>query len=223
MLGDPVKKHTEDAHAPLHSALEKAEERLRSHEPGAGDKTPAAETTRAEQAAPTVTIPEQEYTTLKQQAQELAELRDRLLRQVADFENAKKRLAREKEEYVTFANEQLIREFLPMLDHLDLALSHAETAPQALEALVSGMQLIKKDLADNLKAHGLEVVEAKGKPFNPHVHESVGCVETCEVPEDTVVDEVQAGYVLKGKLIRPTKVRIARHGVTGVDDASTKA
>jgi len=130
------------------------------------------------------------------------------LRKIADFENAKKRVVREKEEFAKFANEKIIAAFLPVLDNLERALSHTENS-DTVEALTSGIELIKKQIFTILKDHGLVKLDALGKHFDPHVHEAVGMVKTDEHEAGVVVDEVQCGYMLKDRLIRPVWVRVA--------------
>jgi len=155
-----------------------------------------------------VHILEEELTLLQQKADELAQVKDDFLRKIADFENAKKRLMREKEEFAKFANEKIIAAFLPVLDNLDRALSHTENS-DTVEALTSGIELIKKQIFTVLKDNGLEKIDARGKQFDPHVHEAVGMVKTDEHEAGMVVDEIQCGYLLKERLIRPAWVRVA--------------
>ena len=155
-----------------------------------------------------VKITEHELNAFQAKANELDELKDTLLRKVADFENAKKRLHKEKEDFAKFANERIIASFLPVLDNLDRALAHTDSM-STMEGLISGVNLIKKQIFDILKNNGLEKIDALGKHFDPHVHEAIGTVETTAHEPDTVVEEIQQGYVLKDKLIRPAWVRIA--------------
>lgn len=141
-----------------------------------------------------------------------AEAKDKMLRAFADFENAKKRLAKEREEFVRFSNETMMRGLLPILDNFERAIAHADAAGEpANSPLREGVLLIKKQLADFLVQQGLSRIESVGKPFDPHVHEAMGHVETEEHPDETVVEEYESGYLLKGRLLRPAKVRIARN------------
>ncbi len=155
-----------------------------------------------------VKVFEHELKELQTKANELDELKDTFLRKIADFENSKKRLNKEKEEFAKFANEKIISSFLPVLDNLDRALSHGSNSV-TIESLASGVNLIKKQIVDILKDNGLNKIEALGKHFDPHFHEAVGKVETDEHPADMVIDEIQHGYLLKDKLLRPSWVRIA--------------
>jgi len=144
--------------------------------------------------------------------QQAAEAKDKMLRAFADFENAKKRLAKEREEFVRFSSETMMRGLLPILDNFERAIAHADAAGEpANSPLREGVMLIKKQLADFLVQQGLSRIESVGKPFDPQVHEAMGHVETEEHPDETVVDEYEPGYLLKGRLLRPAKVRIAKN------------
>jgi len=137
------------------------------------------------------------------------EVWDQLLRQKADFENTRKRLEREKAEAIKFANERLLAEILPAVDNLDRArLSLAEGHDP--EKVKQGLEIAQQELHQVLELHGVRVVKSIGEPFDPKVHEAVGVVETDEAPEGTVVDEIQRGYTLNERLIRPSRVRVAQ-------------
>lgn len=161
-------------------------------------------------------ISQEELKELREKAEELKTVKESCLRTMADFENAKKRLAREKEDFAKFANETIISQFLPVLDNFDRALAHA-SENDASESFISGITLIRKQIFDILKNSGLEPIEALGKEFDPHVHEAVGVIETDEHPADTVVEEVQSGFMLKDKLLRPSWVRVASSKNEDVD------
>lgn len=152
----------------------------------------------------TVTLSRQEYEKLIEQANELEAARDSLLRRAADYDNARKRLAKEREEFVLFSQERLLRELLPILDNFQRALTHSELFN---EQLVAGIQLIEKQLLDVLKSHGVKRFDSEGERFDPHLHEAVGHV-VGEGPEGVVVEEVAAGYKLHDRVLRPAKVKI---------------
>lgn len=142
---------------------------------------------------------------------ELEEFREKFLRQAADFENARKRLVREKEDFVRFANESLLRGILPAIDNLERAAGHTESlVEEGAKALRDGVVLVKKQLLDFLRSQGLERIEAAGKKFDPNYHEAIGHVHSNEHPEETVLDELEAGYIFKGRLLRPARVRISQ-------------
>jgi molecular chaperone GrpE len=141
-------------------------------------------------------------------AREKAELLDRLARLQAEFDNARKRSSREQQEFREYAVASALTPLLPILDSLDRAL-HFEDASAA--DLHAGVELISKQLLDALGKLGLQVVHAKGEPFDPHQHQAIEMVETDEVPDGQVFDELQPGYKLKDRLLRPAMVRVAKN------------
>jgi molecular chaperone GrpE len=130
---------------------------------------------------------------------------DRLLRLAADFENYKKRAARERAEYVALANERLIGELIPILDDLERALSAAEEHQEA--QLEEGVRLVYRSLAGLLERHGVQSIETEGK-FDPHVHEALPS-QPSEAEEGSVIDVVQKGYKLGDRVVRPARVVVA--------------
>jgi molecular chaperone GrpE len=130
---------------------------------------------------------------------------DRLLRLAADFENYKKRAARERQEYVQLANERLIGELIPILDDLERALSAAEEHQEA--QLEEGVRLVHRALAALLERHGVKPIETDGK-FDPHVHEAL-LSQPSEAEEGSVLDVVQKGYKLGDRVVRPARVVVA--------------
>ena len=135
---------------------------------------------------------------------------DQLLRLKADFENTKKRLEREKQEQAKFANERLLIEILPIVDNLDRAMTSLSEGHDP-EQVRKGLKLAQEELHQVLESHGVTTVPAVGKPFDPQFHEAVATVESQDKEDGTVVDEIQRGYVLNGRLIRPSRVRIAQN------------
>jgi molecular chaperone GrpE len=146
-----------------------------------------------------------ELQTLKQERDDLYE---RLLRKQAEFENYKKRVEREKSEFVQFASAELMKELLNSLDSFELALRNAKTDEQTLR----GFELIYKQLLDTMGRFGLKPIEAKGKIFDPHYHQAVSTTPTDEVEENTVLEEMRKGYLLNGRLLRPAMVSVAAKG-----------
>jgi molecular chaperone GrpE len=130
---------------------------------------------------------------------------DRLLRLAADFENYKKRAARERQEYVQLANERLIAELIPILDDLERALSAAEQHEEA--QLEEGVLLVHRSLAGLLERHGVKAIETDGK-FDPYVHEAL-LSQPSEAEEGSVIDVVQKGYKLGDRVVRPARVVVA--------------
>jgi molecular chaperone GrpE len=135
-------------------------------------------------------------------------LLDRLARLQAEFENARKRAAREQQEFREFAVADAIKAILPVLDSFDRAL---QVAPAAQSDLRSGIELIHKQLHDALQKLGVRPVAAKGEQFDPHVHEAVEMVDTAEADDHEILDELQRGYKLKERLLRPAMVKVARN------------
>ncbi len=138
-------------------------------------------------------------------ASEKADLADRLLRLRAEFENARRRVERERSDYLQFAAMDLVREILPVVDDFERALK-VETADRDY---AKGIELIYQRLSDTLKKMGLEPVETAGKQFDPNLHQAVERVQTEDHPDQAILGEYQRGYNFKGKLLRPAMVRVA--------------
>jgi molecular chaperone GrpE len=132
---------------------------------------------------------------------------DRLARAQADFDNARKRASREQQEYRDYALTDTVKSLLPVLDSFDRALEHNEEAGE----FRSGIELINKQLHDVLTKLGLRPIPAKGEPFDPHLHEAIEMVDTNDVEDHHVLDELQRGYKLRDRLLRPAMVRVARN------------
>lgn len=139
---------------------------------------------------------------------QLDEQKNKLLRALADFDNYKKRVAIEREQFVQFANETLISELLPIIDGFARAMDAAEKV-KAGEEMIKGLALIKKQFEDVLKKHGVDEIEALGKPYDANVHEAILQKEH-EGPEGVIVEEMQKGYALHGRVIRPSMVIVSK-------------
>ena len=133
---------------------------------------------------------------------------DRALRALAEFDNAKKRAARDREDYTRYANESLLREILPVLDNFERALQAARAQPAA-SAVVSGVELIQRELLRVLEKFGVAPFDSVGQPFDPTRHEAVARVSAPGKPDMTVVDETARGYMLNGRVLRPAMVTVA--------------
>ena len=142
--------------------------------------------------------------------EELAEGKNKLLRALADFDNYKKRMVIEREQFVQFANETLISETLPILDGFVRALE-AAAKMKAGEEMVKGLALIKRQLEDVLKKHGVLEIEALGKAYDANLHEAILQKED-KGPEGIILEEMQKGYTLHGRVIRPSMVIISKKG-----------
>lgn len=137
------------------------------------------------------------------------ELEDKYLRTYADFENYRKRAAKEKEELIQFASERLLRELLDVKDHLEKALEHATEALN-IKPLREGVQLTLKQLVQFLEKFGVQELSALGEVFDPAKHEAVHQEESVEFKSGTVVHEYQKGYLVNGRLLRPARVAVAK-------------
>ena len=148
---------------------------------------------------------------LKAQAAKAREHWDTLLRTTADFDNFKKRAARERQDAVKFANESLLQKLIPILDTFDMALTAATNAKEGTaQSLQTGVSMILSQFRNTLTEAGLEEIDAAGKPFDPNFHEAVSQQETADVPEGTVVQQLRRGYKLKERLLRPATVIVAK-------------
>jgi len=150
-----------------------------------------------------------EFQDLKKKADEYSECFDKLLRLQADFDNYKKRLEKDKLEFVKFANEEIIIEALKILDDFERAVE-AGKSKHDFDVLYKGVEMIWKDMKEFLKKKGVTEIQTKGKPFNPHEHEAMMQEETDEHPEDHVSEEFQKGYMLHDRIIRPAKVKVSK-------------
>ena len=133
------------------------------------------------------------------------ELRDTLLRRQAEFDNFRKRTERERVEQSQYASMEIAGELLPVLDDFERALA----ADSGSSEYAKGVQMIYQRMAETLKKTGLEPIDTQGKPFDPHLHQAIERVETSDAPDNTVIGEFQRGYHFKGKLLRPSMVRVA--------------
>lgn len=139
-------------------------------------------------------------------AKERDELRDQLLRLRADFDNYRKRVAREEARLRRTAAESLVRDLLPVCDHLELALRHAEGTT---DGLFEGVEMVFRQFCEVLSRHGVEPIPALGERFDPNVHEAVLQRPADDVPADVVVDEFQRGYRMGDQVLRPSKVVVS--------------
>ena len=148
---------------------------------------------------------------LKERAAKADEHWDRLLRTTADFDNFKKRAAREKQDAIKFANESLLEKLVPVLDSLEMALAATQVAQaDAGQSLQAGVSMIGQQLKQALTEAGLEEVDAAGKPFDPNLHEAVAQRETADAPEGQVIQQLRKGYKLRERLLRPATVIVAK-------------
>ncbi len=156
-------------------------------------------------AGPTASAQSEELEKLKAERDSLL---DRLARLQAEFENARKRTAREQQEFREYALADALKAVLPTLDSFERAL---QTSASDKSEFRGGVDLIYKQLQDALVKLGLRPIPAKGEPFDPHLHQAIEMVDTKEAEDHHVLEELQRGYKLKDRLLRPSMVRVARN------------
>jgi molecular chaperone GrpE len=146
---------------------------------------------------------------LEAKEKEANEYHDRYLRQLAELENFKRRINREKDEAIRFANEALVKDLLPVVDNLERAVAHAKGGGNG-RPLVEGVEMVLRGLFDMLAKHGVVQIVAIGQPFDPEKHEAMAQVESATNQPNTVVDEYHKGYLLRDRLLRPSLVSVAK-------------
>jgi molecular chaperone GrpE len=149
-------------------------------------------------------IPQEEYERVKAERDQLL---DRLARLQAEFDNARKREARERAEFRDYATGNAVEQFLPVIDNFQLALNASGSAEQ----LRSGVELIVKQMEEALRSLNVVPVETVGQEFDPRVHEALGTVESEDIPDQQIVDEIRRGYRIRERLLRPALVRVAHN------------
>jgi molecular chaperone GrpE len=157
----------------------------------------------------------EELEQLRAEAAKAKENWDKFLRTAADFENYKKRVAREKQDLTRYANESILQKLVPILDNFESALLSTGKAPAAsADSMQTGIQMIHQQLKAALTDAGLEEIDAANKPFDPNWHEALSQQERADVPEGQVVQQVRKGYKLRERLLRPAAVIVSKlpHG-----------
>ncbi len=148
---------------------------------------------------------------LRADAAKATENWDKLLRATADFENFKKRAARERQDAITYANAGLFQRLIPVLDNFEMALAATAGAPDAAaQSLQAGVNMIASQFRAALAESGLDEIDAAGQSFDPNFHEAVSQQETAEVPEGRVLQQLRKGYKLRDRLLRPATVIVAK-------------
>lgn len=145
---------------------------------------------------------------------------DKFVRLYAEFDNYRKRVAREKAELVRYGNEELLKELLPVLDNLERAFSHAQR-DEKTEPILQGLQLILEQFRSVLRRFGVEEIKTLGERFDPELHEAVGEMELEGIEPLEIVQEVQKGYVLNDRVLRPAKVIVGKASSKNEDTEST--
>ena len=162
---------------------------------------------------------------------ELAELKDRYLRTLAESENARKRIRQQSDETIRLQRENLLRELLPIVDNLERAVEAARGGGNG-KSIVEGIEMVLRSMLDFLKTHGVTQVSSVGQPFDPQRHEAVDQIESTQHPPNTVINEFHRGYQIGDRLLRPARVAVAKgtqesdHGgngnSAGGDDVETR-
>jgi molecular chaperone GrpE len=162
-------------------------------------------------AAPAPELTPEELAELQNRAAKADDNWERLLRVTADFENFKKRAARERTEAAQFANAALLQKLLPILDNFEMAQTAAQSAQGGnLASLQAGIAMIQQQLKSALAEAGLEEMDASDKPFDPAFHEAVSQQESDSVPEGQVIQQIRKGYKFRDRLLRPSAVIVAK-------------
>jgi molecular chaperone GrpE len=141
--------------------------------------------------------------------------RDRLLRSIAEFDNYRKRIERERRELAEFVSFEILHDLLPLVDDLERALAAApagERTPQTVESYRAGVELIHKQLAELLRKRNVTPIEAAGADFDPHVHQAVATEPSASHRDNEVIEELRRGYRLGDRLLRPAMVKVASRG-----------
>lgn len=188
-------------------------------------KTPEEEAAETEEA-PVAEAVEEGPSELEKLQLEVKDLRDEMLRMRADTENLRKRLQREKQDSVQFANERLIRELIPISENLERALAAPDTN---VDSLKEGVQMTSNQILALFKKEKVEPIQAVGEPFNPSLHEVLNQIESPDHEENTVIEEYSKGYRMNGRVLLPARVVTSRKPTKeepedqDSDNASTEA
>lgn len=189
--------------------LEEMQQEIDEAEAAQEDAAEGSEEEAPEEAASEGAAMQEEIEALKGQVEKLTgdlqEKKDRLLRLQADFDNFRRRSAKEREEISAVVTQNFCKDMLPLLDNFERAMA-AET--KDVEAFQKGVEMIFTQFQEVLKKNGLEQIEAVGQKFNPNFHQAVMRVEDPEKEDDTVAQELQKGYMVKGRVIRPSMVQV---------------
>lgn len=189
--------------------LEEMQQEIDEAEAAQEDAAEGSEEEALEEAASEAAAMQEEIEALKGQVEKLTgdlqEKKDRLLRLQADFDNFRRRSAKEREEISAVVTQNFCKDMLPLLDNFERAMA-AET--KDVEAFQKGVEMIFTQFQEVLKKNGLEQIETVGQKFDPNFHQAVMRVEDPEKEDDTVAQELQKGYMVKGRVIRPSMVQV---------------
>jgi molecular chaperone GrpE len=167
------------------------------------------EEVKSPEAEEKITIPKKEYDALLANSKEFETLKDKFLRSQAEFENARRRLEKDKADFLKYANEGMIMEFLPILDNLEISEKHIKEAKD-FKAVQEGVDMIQAQIQRFLKDIGIEKIKTLGSKFDPHIHEAIEVEESDDKDDGLIVSELKPGYKLNGKMLRPAMVKIVK-------------
>jgi molecular chaperone GrpE len=151
---------------------------------------------------------------LEEARNKLQETEDRLLRLAAEFDNTKKRLEREREISLKYAEENILKDLLPGIDNIERAMEQGRES-NSIESLLEGVELTRKGLVATLEKYGVKAIESIGKPFDPNIHEALAMEETDQIESNLVLREYLKGYLFKERLLRPAKVIVSKTPASG--------
>ena len=157
-----------------------------------------------------IELKESEYKRLCDEAAQFKDYKDKYVRLYADFENARKRMERERGEFVKYANEELLVKFLGILDDLERSVEAAKVKHEDYDAFLKGIEIVMSHIHDIFKKNGVKAMEVKGKPFDPHCHEILMQEERSDCEDGIVLEEFQKGYLLGERVVRTAKVKVAK-------------
>nr|MBO6295040.1 nucleotide exchange factor GrpE [Schwartzia sp. (in: firmicutes)] len=195
----------EDMKEQIEEALAEEKAERRAFNQDAPEEAPPQESGETQAGESEETAPEDADAIREKYEAELAEKENRYLRLQADFENFRRRTRQEKEELAAVVTQNLLKDLLPFLDNFERALAAGGNDEGGLRA---GVEMMYKQLVEALKKEGLEYIETKDKPFDPNFHQAVMRVEDSEKEDGTIVAELQKGYMVKGRVIRPSMVQV---------------
>lgn len=178
---------------------------LRSDEPAAGE----VEETTTESGAKVETDIQTVFDQIQRLTDERDQLRDQVLRAMADFKNFRNRVDQEKANSLKFASERLAKDLLPVLDNFERTVAHLQKGA-TVESMLSGIGAVEKQLRSILESQGVRRIEAVGQPFDTDKHEALGFEESAEIEEGHVAGEIEPGYTMHERVIRPARVRVAK-------------
>lgn len=195
-----------------HHKKEHHHEKEQAHEKESTESAAVKDKTEQEQKAPvrepkSVTITDIELESLKK---EVSESKDKYLRSLAESENARKRLQKEKHEMIQYAIQNILVEFINPIDHMENALKFTQQMSDDVKHWAIGFQMILSQFKDVLTSNGVAPFDSVGKTFDHHRHEAIEIVETADFPPNTVVEETVRGYIMGDKVIRPARVKVSK-------------